>query len=240
MVHPDRFYDFWYALIQAISQAIFDVAPETAAMPRDLAAHLMLAFLCYGLSAGRLTLALPAIATLVAALNLCNAGKIAFYGTPVMPDDFLAMRNLFMLLTGWQLAGAVAIVVLPISLLLVMIAWRRRQTWMLLGIMTLTITAAILKPEPAVKAMDTAFKNSVWNQRSNFESRGVLIHIVQESIRHQARSASPPSELEVEEALAVLQSVRARREAPAEPQRLGGRRAMSICLSWNRSGMPLS
>ena len=102
-------------------------------MPRDLAAHLMLAFLCYGLSAGRLTLALPAIATLVAALNLCNAGKIAFYGTPVMPDDFLAMRNLFMLLTGWQLAGAVAIVVLPISLLLVMIAWRRRQTWMLLG-----------------------------------------------------------------------------------------------------------
>jgi len=93
---------------------------------------------------------------------------------------------------------------------------------MLLGIMTLTITAAILKPEPAVKAMDTAFKNSVWNQRGNFESRGVLIHIVQESIRHQARSASPPSELEVEEALAVLQSVRAGREAPAEPQRLGG------------------
>ena len=69
--------------------------------------------------------------------------------------------------------------------------------------------------------MDTAFKNSVWNQRGNFESRGVLIHIVQESIRHQARSASPPSELEVEEALAVLQSVRARQEAPAEPQRLG-------------------
>ena len=60
----------WYALIQGISQVVFHVAPETAAMPRDLAAHLLLAALCYSLSGGRLTLALPAIASLVAALNL--------------------------------------------------------------------------------------------------------------------------------------------------------------------------
>jgi phosphoglycerol transferase MdoB-like AlkP superfamily enzyme len=211
----------WYALIQGISQAVFAVSPETAAMPRDLAAHLLLAALCYGLSAGRLTLALPAVAALVAALNLCNAGKIAFYGTPVMPDDFLALRNLFMLLTGWQLAGAVAIVVLPITLLLVMISWRRWQTWFLLAGMTLAIAAVMLKPEPVLKVMDTAFKNSVWNQRGNFESRGVLIHIVQEAIRHQARSASPPTEKEVEEALAVLQSVKPGRESAVSPQGAG-------------------
>ena len=211
----------WYALVQAMSHVIFHVTIETAAMPQDLAAHLLLAALCYGLAGGRLTLALPAIATLVAAINLCNAGKIAFYGTPVMPDDFLALRNLFMLLTGWQLVGAVTIVFLPITLLLCMISWRRRGTWFLLGLMTLCIAVVIIKPEPVVKVMDAVFKNSVWNQRGNFESRGILIHIVQESIRQKARSASPPSAKEVAEALAVLQSLKPKQDAIINPQGSG-------------------
>lgn len=194
----------WYVLIQVISQAVFAVAPETAAMPRDLAAHLLLAALCYGLSAGRLTLALPAVAALVAALNLCNAGKIAFYGTPVMPDDFLALYNLFLLLTGWQLAGAVTIVVLPITLLLAMVGWRKRRTWLLLILYTLGITMTINEAEAVVKAMDRKLKNSVWNQRGNFEKRGVLIHLVQESLRYRVRSGKPPSREEVVAALAVL------------------------------------
>ncbi len=205
-----------YALIQGISHLIFHVRLEPAAIPRDLAAHLLLAVVCYSLS-GRLTLALPAIACLIAALNLCNAGKIQFYGTPVMPDDFLALRNLFLLLTGWQLVGAVIVVFLPITLLLVMISWRKGPTWLLLGLYTLAVVIALRQAEPVVRGMDRLFKNSVWNQRGNFEGRGVLIHIVQESLRHQARSANPPSEKEVAEALAVLQSLRPRQEATITP-----------------------
>jgi len=107
----------WYALIQGISHFVFHVAPEPAALPQDLAAHLLFAIICYSLS-GRLRFTLSTVVAFVAALNLCNAGKIQFYGTPVMPDDFIALPNLFMLLTGWQLAGAIAIVVLPFALLL--------------------------------------------------------------------------------------------------------------------------
>ncbi len=211
----------WYALVQAISHFALHVTIETMAIARDLAAHLLLAVLCYGLSGGRLSLALPAIATLVAALNLCNAGKIAFYGTPVMPDDFLALRNLFLLLSGWQLVGVVIIVFLPITLLFVMISWRRGQTWLLLALYTLAVVVTLHKAESVVRGMDAVFKNSVWDQRGNFESRGVLIHIVQESLRHQARSASPPSAQEVAEALAVLQSLKPKEDVIITPQGSG-------------------
>lgn len=197
----------WYGLIQVISREVFHVSLETAALPGDLAAHLVLAVICYSLS-GRLSLVLPAIACLIAALNLCNAGKIQFYGTPVMPDDFLALRNLFLLLTGWQLVGVVVIVFLPISLLFVMISWRQRRTWLLIAVYGLTVMIVMHEAGLVVKGLDKVFKNSVWNQRGNFESRGVLIHIVQESLRHQARSVHPPSAQEVAAAMRVLKATK--------------------------------
>jgi hypothetical protein len=58
-----------------------------------------------------------------------------------------------------------------------------------------------------------------WNQRGNFESRGVS-SISSRAIRHQARSASPPSEMRSKRPW-PWQSVRAA-GAPAELQRLGG------------------
>ena len=210
----------WYVLIQIVSQVIFHVAIEKGAIARDLAAHLLLAVVCYSL-AGRLGRALPAIACLIAALNLCNAGKIQFYGTPVMPDDFLALRNLFLLLTGWQLVAVVIIVFLPIVLLLFMVSWRRRRTWLLFVGYTLCTVLIINRAEPVVKIMDRVFKNSVWNQRGNFESRGVLIHIVQESLRNKARIATPPSEREVSKALAVLRDVRPIDKAEGQAQARG-------------------
>ena len=207
----------WYTLIQIASQAIFHVSVEYSAIPRDLAAHLLLAAICYSLS-GRLTRALPAIASLIAVFNLCNAGKIQFYGTPAMPDDFLALRNLFLLLTGWQLGAVVVIVFLPIILILFMVSWRRPRTWFLLGLYTLGAVLAINQADLVVQGMDKVFKNSVWNQRGNFESRGIFIHIVQEGLRYQARIARPPSAPEVTEALAVLRAVKPNQDAVSQPQ----------------------
>ena len=206
----------WYALIQGISHFVFHVAPEPAALPQDLAAHLLFAIICYSLS-GRLRFTLSTVVAFVAALNLCNAGKIQFYGTPVMPDDFIALPNLFMLLTGWQLAGAIAIVVLPFALLLLMINWRRRRTWLLLVLYVVAVWGVLQVAGPAVAMMDKVFRNSVWNQRGNLESRGVVIHLVQESLRHRVRSGSMPSAAEVDAALAVLRPNAAAFSPPAAP-----------------------
>jgi len=206
----------WYILVQGFSHLVFHVAPDAAAIPKDLVAHLLFAALCFGLS-GRLRRTLPAVAAFTAALNLCNAGKIQFFGTPVMPDDLLTLGNLFLLLTGWQLAGAVAIIAVPFSLLLLMIDWRRPRSWLLLGLCGLCVWGVSRQAGPAVAMLDASFKHSVWDQRGNFESRGVFIHLLQEGLRYRARGGSVPEAPEVGAALAVLGETGGGKTAAARP-----------------------
>ena len=74
----------WYALLQGISAWVFDVALYWNAVPRDLIANLLLGAVIYTLSRN-LTWYLPAIALLMAALHLTNAGKVVVLGGPMMP-----------------------------------------------------------------------------------------------------------------------------------------------------------
>ena len=48
---------------------------------------------------------------LVITLHLGNALKMMVLGSPVMPDDFVAMRNMLMLFEGWKFVGMVLMVV---------------------------------------------------------------------------------------------------------------------------------
>ncbi|MGB5639978.1 MAG: LTA synthase family protein, partial [Sedimenticolaceae bacterium] len=190
----------WYALLQGIAVFFFNVSPNLDAVPRDLAANLLLAAMLYAISRN-LRVYLPATAVLLAALHLSNAGKVAILGGPIMPDDFLAVRNLFLLLEGWQLAGAIAIVAIPALLLLMMLAWRSTRTWLILGLAAITVAGVVVAPGVVVASMDARIGNSVWNQRGNYEGRGLLLHLVQESARYLARAGSPPSADDVAAAL---------------------------------------
>ena len=190
----------WYALLQGVAVFFFNVSPNLDAVPRDLAANLLLAAMLYAISRN-LRVYLPATAVLLAALHLSNAGKVAILGGPIMPDDFLAVRNLFLLLEGWQLAGAIAIVAIPALLLLVMLAWRSSRTWLILGLAAITVAGVVVAPGVVVASMDARIGNSVWNQRGNYEGRGLLLHLVQESARYLARAGSPPSADDVAAAL---------------------------------------
>jgi len=194
----------WYALLQGISHWAFQVSVRWETVPRDLAANLLLGAVLYA-AARNLTWYLPAVATLLAALHLGNAAKIAVLGGPVMPDDFTAMGNLFLLLEGWQLAAAAAIIAVPLLLLFAMIQWRTPRTWSLFGAVGTAALCLVVAPLPVAHAMDDLFGNIVWNQRGNFEHRGLLVHMLQETSRHLARGANPPSESQVVEALDRLQ-----------------------------------
>lgn len=186
----------WYAVLQCIAMAVFNVSPNLKAVPRDLMANLLLAALLYGISRN-LRVYLLATGTLLAALHLSNAGKVAVLGGPIMPDDFLAVGNLFLLLDGWQLLGATAVVAIPILLILSAPAWRSLRAWALLGLTSVALGIVLMSPGAVVAAMDAGIGNSVWNQRGNYEHRGLLLHLVQEGARYLARAGSPPSAEEV-------------------------------------------
>ena len=208
----------WYGVLRVLGAWLFQVAPGPEAVPRDLVANLLLGTVLYGVSHSLRRFVL-AMGVLMAALQLSNAGKIAVLGGPVMPDDFQAVTNLFMLLEGWQLAGAFAVIAVPVVLLATAVAWRSRRTWTLVaGVAVLVIGFATL-PSTVVQAMDRTFGNVVWNQRGNFESRGLLIHLAQETARYLDRASNSPSRSEV---LAALDVVRPARAMPAALSTHGG------------------
>jgi hypothetical protein len=52
--------------------------------------------------------------------------------------------------------------------------------------------------------MDHRFGNIVWDQRGNFQHRGLLVHLLQESARYLARAGRSPTQDEVAAAVAIL------------------------------------
>jgi len=193
----------WYGLLLGISAWLFDVSLYRNAIPQDLIANLLLGALVYGMSRN-LAWYLPAIALLMAALHLSNAGKLVVLGGPIMPDDVLAVSNMFQLFDGWLLAGVVTVVLLPLTVLFLAIAWRSARTWVILGVLAAAGWGLALAPSAVSHSMDKRFGNTVWNQRSNFSGRGLLIHLVQETARYLDRGANPPDRDEVVRALKEL------------------------------------
>lgn len=113
----------WYVVAQAASAYFLGVAPGREAWLRDLLAHLLLGGVLFAMARGVLRFGV-AMVLLFTAFTLGNALKLALLGGPVMPDDFSAARNLFMLLDGWQLWGSAAMLALPLAGLAWMFAWR--------------------------------------------------------------------------------------------------------------------
>lgn len=193
----------WYVVAQAASAHFLGVAPGREAWLRDLLAHLLIAGVLFAMARSVLRFGV-AMALLFTAFTLGNALKLAVLGGPVMPDDFSAAKNLFMLLDGWQLLGSAAMLALPLAGLAWMFAWRSARAWAVLGGVAAGLAAVALQPAPASAWLDARFGDWVWNQRGNYEMRGLPIHLAQEGVRSLARRGSAPQVAEVDDALMLL------------------------------------
>jgi phosphoglycerol transferase MdoB-like AlkP superfamily enzyme len=190
----------WYYLAQGTMNLLFDVKPGAQAVRQDLIAHLVIGALLFGMARSLPRFMLGA-AALFTTLTLGNALKISILGGPLMPDDFVAAKNMFLLLDGWQLLGAIAMVALPALLLWWMVAWRKVSSWASLGVIGLAVGLLVAFPESASQALDKEFGNSVWNQRGNYDARGLPVHLLQEGVRSRARREPAPTMQEVARAL---------------------------------------
>ncbi len=218
----------WYAVLRMVSLWLFQVWPRPESLVRDLSAHLVLGLVLYFL-ARNLTWYLVTVGVLMTALHLSNAGKIVVLGGPIMPDDFIAVGNLFKLLVGWQWLAAVLIIAVPATLMAFMIAWRTPRTWLLLAALSAAGTAMATNPTSVVHAMDRYFGNIVWNQRGNFEGRGLFIHLLQETARYLSRSSRPPNQTTVGQALLYVKGVERSRQ-PATAADTAKRRNVHLIL----------
>ena len=193
----------WYGAAQGGIAYLFGVSPGADAWLRDLGAHVLMGGVLFLMARSVMRFAL-AIVVLFSAFTLGNAMKLAVLGGPVMPDDFVAARNLFLLLDGWQFWASVAMLAVPALALLWMFAWRMPRAWVALGSVVLAVSAVSANPAPVSSWLDEHFGDWVWNQRGNYEMRGLPIHLVQEAARNLSRRQQAPEFGEVDDALRMV------------------------------------
>lgn len=202
------FVALWHGLLQLVAHQWLGIAPRPGGLALDLLAHLALGAGWFAL-ARRLSLFLPAVALLLALVHLANAAKVAVLGAPIMPDDVAALRSLYLVLEGWQRVAAIAVLVLTALLLAAVLRPSRGGAQAALAALGPVALALWLAPASLASGLDRWVGNRVWDQRYNFETRGLVVHLVQETARYRARGEPPPTLQEVAEVVARLWPARA-------------------------------
>ncbi|NND92762.1 MAG: LTA synthase family protein [Granulosicoccus sp.] len=170
---------------------------------RDYLGNLLIALLAYALVQSR-NRALVLTSVIVIGFQMANGGKLSVLGTPVSPDDFMNVQNLFYLTEGWRRIALMLLAALPLITAVLLIPFRRKSAWVLLAMLSGTLVLVNQYSEPLRVYLDARFGNSVWNQPENFKRRGLALHVTQESVRTLAKIGKHPDRAAV---LAATQSL---------------------------------
>ncbi|MEJ2330631.1 MAG: sulfatase-like hydrolase/transferase [Gammaproteobacteria bacterium] len=192
-----------YAILEAGSNLFFDVEVLPRFWIRDFLAHLLLSSVIYLMARNFRTYAI-AYALVVTILHVSNALKMVILGSPMMPDDFISVRNMFMLFSGWKFWIMVLMLAVPLTALAAMIHWRHPRSWLSLSLVGAGILILLNWPAQMMAAMDKQFGDWIWNQPGNYRERGLLIHLVQETARNISRGLDVPDEVAVTKAFETL------------------------------------
>ena len=130
---------------------------------------------------------------IVVGFQMANGGKLSVLGTPISPDDFMNIQNLFYLTEGWRRYALMLVAAAPLITLCLLFPYRQVKSWIALVTLAAVFVVTGYFSEPLSKQLDAHFDNSVWNQPENFKERGLALHIVQESVRTMAKVGKYPN-----------------------------------------------
>lgn len=137
-------------------------------------------------------------------LQMGNAAKLSILGTPASPDDFFNIQNLFFLTDGWRRWILIGIATLPFLLALLFFAYRKPRFWISTGVLLLSALSINAYSDNLRVYLDGHFGNSVWNQPANYRTRGLGLHLMQETIRTLSKVDAPPDKALVQSSLQDL------------------------------------
>lgn len=182
----------------------FDVGLQDEYWLRDFTGNWVVALIIYLLVQSlKKTMILAGL--IIFLFQMGNALKLVVLGTPASPDDFFNVQNLYFLVDGWRRALMYAVTALPLVLAIAFIPWRKPSLWLCIAALTTTGLALAHNSEPVRVYLDSRFGNSVWNQPANYKSRGLGLHLVQESVRTIAKTGKTPDRASIEAALSSLE-----------------------------------
>jgi len=184
-------------------ESVFNVALNNTYWHRDYLGNLSLAIVAF-LLIQKLGKSLILASLVIIGFQLVNGGKLVVLGTPISPDDFINVHNLFYLTDGWRRLALISIIALPVVLTVLFVPWYKAFVWIIMLFGLAGTLLAQHSSEPIRVYLDSRFGHSVWNQPDNFARRGLGLHIVQESVRTMAKVGSYPDKATVDQALREL------------------------------------
>ena len=192
-----------YVVLEGTGRMLFSVEVLPRFWIRDFFAHLVFSGLIF-LMARNFTVYAIAYLLLMTLLHISNNLKMVILGGPIMPDDFISVRNMFMLFNDWKLWLMVLMLVLPLIALLSMVHWKKLRSWVSLSLIGLCTVVLLNWPGQISGALDRQFGDWIWNQPGNYRQRGLIIHLIQEAARNISRANDVPDSQSVEQALETL------------------------------------
>ena len=192
-----------YSVLEISGRQMFSVEVLPQFWTRDFIAHFVISALMFLMARNFLIYAI-AYLLLMTILHVSNGLKMAILGSPIMPDDFLSVRNMFMLFSDWKQWLMVLMLGVPLVALASMIQWKKVRSWISLSLIGMSLLTLLTWPDRITVAMDQKFGDWIWNQPGNYRERGLVIHLLQESARNISRADDIPDYQEVKAALATL------------------------------------
>ncbi|MGL4474811.1 MAG: LTA synthase family protein [Shewanella sp.] len=185
-----------YSLIQVGLASSFDVGVWPGVWVKDAIIQLVFAALLFVLCRNFLAWVMVYTSfTLV--LQVSNALKLMILGSPIMPDDFSIVGNMFQLFNDWRYWALWAALLIPFGGLMVAIAWQRQRTWLLLALLVGAGFFYVNQSSSLQAWFDVHVGDRVWDQPGNYKDRGLLLHLTVEGSRVIARGQTKVTQEQV-------------------------------------------
>jgi phosphoglycerol transferase MdoB-like AlkP superfamily enzyme len=205
-------------LCRGIINAVFDIGLNHDYWLRDLAGNWVVALIIFALLQS-LKKSLILAGFIIVFFQMSNALKLVILGTPASPDDFFNVQNLFYLTEGWRRWLMIAVVAFPLLLAVLFVPWRKPSFWLAIVLLAFTGFGLAHNSESVRHYLDSRYGNSVWNQPANYKSRGLGLHLAQETVRTISKIGKIPKRSEVDKALTSLEQ-QGTKEIRSEPSLL--------------------
>lgn len=192
-----------YTIAALISSLCFSVTLLPKAVLLDLPLVLVVSSILFSISRN-LWAGIILQWLLIAFFYIGNAIKIAFFGTPMTPDDIYALRSLFLLLDGWQFFLLAGVFVALFSLLLFNFPYKRPRAWITLCCCLSFAFVSLYHAPSLVALMDDRIGNNTWDQRSNYINKGATLYSMQETFRFFRDIEQTPNKEQVVDAALTL------------------------------------
>ena len=149
-----------YVVLEGTGRMLFSVEVLPRFWIRDFFAHLVFSGLIF-LMARNFTVYAIAYLLLMTLLHISNNLKMVILGGPIMPDDFISVRNMFMLFNDWKLWLMVLMLVLPLIALLRMDHWKKLRSRVSLSLKGLSTDVLLNWPGQNNGALDRQYVDKI-------------------------------------------------------------------------------